>query len=178
MTRGPIRPRNARYNGPPPVGAGLGALTRAAFKRHGFSEAHILSHWPDIVGPELATMTSPERLKASGRASDSAKQPKTGGTLIVRVDGPVAVELAHLEPQIIERINSYYGYRAIGRLKLVQGPLPPPPPRRFKRFRPLDTAEETALDQELQPIAEPGLHEALERLGRRVLGRKKRPSKT
>ena len=163
--------RRGRYKGPPPVGAALPRLTQKAFKRHGFSEAHILRHWAEIVGPGLAGLTSPERLKRAGGRGENSQS--AGGTLVVRVDGPVAIELKHMEPQVIERINSYYGYAAVGRLKLIQGPLPPLPPRRFKRIRALSAVEEQALQKELGDIGPSPLHEALERLGRRVLGSKK-----
>lgn len=172
------RPGKRRYGGPPPVGARLGRITREAFKRYGFSEGHILHRWPEIVGTDLAGVTAPERLVRSRAQNKTVTGGSsgngTGGTLVVRVDGPVAVEIKHLEPQIVERINGYYGYPAVRRLKLVQGPLPPAPARRLKSFRPLKPEEEASLADELSPISEPELQGALARLGRRVIARRKR----
>jgi hypothetical protein len=154
----------------PPIGARVAELTRDVFRRRGFAEAHILANWPQIVGETVAELSAPERMKFPRRAGET-RGPQGGATLTVRVDGPIAIEIRHLEPQIIERINSYYGYQAVMRLKLVQGPLPPRRETRRRPIRSLVPAERAALAESLQPIAEPGLKGALERLGERILGR-------
>jgi hypothetical protein len=154
----------------PPVGARVAQLTRDIFRHRGFTQSHILSRWPEIVGAEMAEFCAPEQMNFPRRAGE-AHGPQTGATLIVRVDGPIALEIRHLEPQIVERINGFYGYQAVARLKLVQGPLPPRPKARRPAARPLAPGEQAALAQCLQPIAEPGLKSALERLGTRILGR-------
>ena len=38
------------------------------------------------------------------------------------VDGPIAVEIQYHQDSIINKINSYFGYSAIGKLKLKQLP--------------------------------------------------------
>lgn len=155
----------------PPVGARVMQVARAAFVKRGFQEAHVLAHWPEIIGAALAEFSSPEKLvfpRVSG--DEGAKGRRGGATLTIRVDGPVAIEIRHLEPQIIERINSYYGYSAVQRLKLVQGPLPVKARPRYRKIRPLQPAERAVLAQDLERIEEPALKEALERLGERVIG--------
>jgi hypothetical protein len=154
----------------PPIGARVAALTREVFSKRGFSEAHILSHWPAIMGETLAGFSAPDRLSFPRQTDKTARGPRGGATLTIRVDGPVAVEIRHLEPQIIERINNYYGYQAVARLKLVQGPLPARARPKRRVIRPLRGEERTALAQSLEPIEEPALRAALERLGERVIG--------
>jgi hypothetical protein len=154
----------------PPVGARVASLTREIFRHRGFTQSHILSRWPEIVGADLAEYSAPEQMNFPRRAGEG-RGPQTGATLVVRVDGPIALEIRHLEPQIVERINGFYGYQAVARLKLVQGPLPPRARARRPALRPLAPREREALEQSLQPIAEPGLKAALERLGTRILGR-------
>ncbi|PKP78145.1 MAG: DUF721 domain-containing protein [Alphaproteobacteria bacterium HGW-Alphaproteobacteria-3] len=159
----------------PPIGARVLAVARSAFVKRGFQEAHVLAHWPEIVGQGLAEFSAPEKLVfPRGSGDDGGKGRRSGATLTIRVDGPVAVEIRHLEPQIIERINSYYGYGAVARLKLIQGPLPQKPRPRFRRIRPLRPEERAALVQGLEKIEEPALKEALERLGERVIGADRR----
>jgi len=163
------RVASRRYS-PAPVGARISAVARAAFAKRGFTQAHVLAHWPEIAGAQLAEYSSPEKLifpRASGEGA-----PRSGATLVVRVDGPVAIEIRHLEPQILERINAYYGHSAVARLKLVQGPLPVKHGPRLRRLRPLSAAEREALTQELEKIEEPALKEALRKLGERVVGAK------
>ena len=132
----------------------LAKVTKPFFRARGFALADLLAHWPAIVGPELADSTCPEKLGANGQ-------------LRVRVAGPAAIEIQHLEPQILERIAVYFGYRAVRRLVLLQGPLPPtrrgdPTPRPAPR--PTREAEARPCE-ELERIAPSELRSALERLG-------------
>lgn len=174
--------RNARPVAPmrhrlPPIGARVLAVARTAFARRGFHEAHVLAHWAEIVGEGLAEYSSPEKLVFPRAFAPKGAEPKVesrsarhGAVLTVRVDGPVALEIRHLEPQIIERINSYYGYGAVERLKIIQGPLPPKRKPRFRKIRPLAPQERAELVQKLENIEEPALKQALEKLGERVIG--------
>ncbi|MFQ5784036.1 MAG: DUF721 domain-containing protein [Alphaproteobacteria bacterium] len=146
-----------RGGGPRGLAATLPKVTRTMFRARGFAEAGVLTDWPDIVGRPLADFTCPERLTPDG-------------TLKVRVGGGWALELKHLEPALIERIAGYFGYRAVTRLALVQGPLPRRPERRARRLRPLDAGEEAALAARLAATGDGDLRAALERLGRAVLG--------
>ena len=66
--------------------------------------------WPTIVGPELAVRAVPKRL--------------TSGTLTIACAAPVALELAHLAPQILARVNTYLGGGSVSRLRFSQDPLP------------------------------------------------------
>ena len=84
-------------------------------RKRGLSEAALISDWPDIIGAALAAECVPVRI---ARGADG-----TGGTLHIRVSGVLALELQHLQPQVIERINGYFGYQAISRIALQQGPI-------------------------------------------------------
>lgn len=149
--------RSAVRRGPRGVAAVLPAVTRKLFRERGFTEPGILTDWPAIAGESLAEYACPERLSRDG-------------TLRVRVAGALATEFKHLEPQILERIATYYGYRAVNRFVLVQGPLPPSGRRRTRTLRPLDEAEEKALADSLEGVLDPGLKRALHALGRAVHG--------
>ena len=143
-------------------------MARAAFAKRGFTQSHVLAHWPEIAGAQLAEFSSPEKLVFPRASGERAR--RDGATLVVRVDGPVAVEIRHLEPQIIERINGYYGHSAVARQKLPQGPLPVKHGPRLRRLRPLSADERATLAQELDKNEEPALKEALRKLGERVVG--------
>lgn len=120
----PVPPHVPKHRLPmAPVGREIAALTRKAFSRFGFADDHVLTRWAEIAGPELARVSAPERLS---RPTSSARAGGTGATLTVRVAGAAAIELQHMAPEIIARINGFYGRPVVGRLKLVQGPLPTP----------------------------------------------------
>jgi len=169
----PLGPRMASLRfSLPPIGAQVMAVARDAFRQRGFAQAHILAHWPEIVGAAMAEYCAPERLTYPRILGAGDNAARDRAILSIRVDGPVALELRHLEPQIIERINAYYGYPAVARLKITQGPLPRRKGPRLKRFRPLTPEERAKLAQGLEIIEEADLRLALERLGERIMGSK------
>jgi hypothetical protein len=154
---------NRRRFGPVALAATLPQIAKATLSKHGFDAADVITRWPDIVGPELAAHTAPRKLTFP-------KGVNAGGTLHVQVAGAAATELQHTEPQVIERINTYFGYRAVARLRLVQGPLPEPARPAPDRAPPppLDAAEQRALDKSVAGIEDEGLRSALAGLGRAV----------
>ena len=115
-------PTRAARRSPPRIGRYVPKIAKAAYKKYGFSEPHILTYWTEIVGERLAKFTSPEKL-----SRPSSKQ--SAATLTIRVTGPAGLELQHREPQILEQINAYYGYRAVARLRFVRGPAKTAPRR-------------------------------------------------
>ncbi len=130
------------------------------------AEAEIMLHWTEIIGEDLAKSTRPLKLvfAKGGERRD--------GTLQLRVVPAAALEIQHMEPLLIERINGVFGYRAVARLSLRQGPVQRPgtKPRRNPAARPLGAAEEQRLKHSLDGIEDPELREMLEKLGRTVLG--------
>ena len=101
---------------PLPLGNLIPAITRPAFRRKSPAGSQVLADWAQIVGPALAAVTSPLRLSA--------------GTLTLACAGPVAMELQHLAPELIARINGHLGRLVVERLRFVQqaagGPRPVP----------------------------------------------------
>lgn len=135
-----------------------------AFARQGFASADIVTHWPDIVGPEIAAHAEPIRQRWP-RGGDEAPEP---ATLVLRVEGPAAIEIQHLSGVIVERVNRFFGWRAIDRIAIRQAPL-----ARRARSRPAraPSAEATArVAAGLPDIADADLRAALARLGAAIKG--------
>jgi hypothetical protein len=148
------------------VGSFLPGLTRKAFEKYGFSTASLITDWATIVGRELAACTAPERLKwpRAERTEDDAGKGRPGATLVLRVDGGRSLDVQHGARQIIERINAYFGYAAVAELRIVQAPIgvEDQPQRSVPR------QAAPPLTQEVAHIADPGLRDALARLGAEV----------
>jgi hypothetical protein len=87
---------------------------------------------------------------------------------VIRVESAFALEMQHLAPQVVERVNAHYGWRCVGKLVLKQGPVRQAPERRTPE-RTLSEAERVRVEAALSPIAEDRLKAALGRLGRAVL---------
>ena len=144
-------PAEARHiYGPRPVGALVPRLVRAAFRKRSPATAQVIADWEAIVGPMLAEVTTPRRLAA--------------GTLTLACAGPVALELQHLAPALIERINAQLGRTVVERLRFVQDPRPPPPAP-----RPVPPAANAAAERAVARLPEGPLRDALLALGRAVL---------
>ncbi len=157
------------------LGSSLAAVTKRAFARRGLTGADIARQWPAIVGRELAARCRPRQLRfpKAGEAVD--------GRLTLRVAPGWALEVQHLEPLVLERINSFFGYRAVARLVLQQGPLPVPRAEAGRRARPPAAEPPQDLDRDLaaklSTVTDPELRAALEGLGRSLRAKRARPPK-
>ena len=153
-----------------PIGRSVGSfvpqLTRSAIEKFGFPQAAILTDWAAIVGADLASYTAPERLRwPRGAAEGTEDKPwngAQGATLILRVEGPRVLEIQHRTEQLIERVNAYFGFRAVIDVRLMQAPLAPltkaAPPRKQAPVTPIAATE----------VADDRLRDVLERLGGNV----------
>ncbi len=138
--------------GPRPLGAVMPRLVRAAFRKRSPATAQVIADWETIVGPRLAAEVAPRRLAA--------------GTLTLACAGPVALELQHLAPALMERINAQLGRAVVQRLRFVQDPArrPPPPSR--------PPANLAAAERAVAGLPEGPVRDALLALGRAVLSRR------
>jgi hypothetical protein len=139
-----------------------GALDPLVRKR-GLARAELIAWWPDIVGPAYAGRTVPERIR----------WPRDGNaaTLFVRCDPSLALQLAHETDRMRERLNGYFGYAAVGAVRIVQGAVGPKAeaPAPDGEPRDLPPATQRRLDAVEGPLAD-----SLRELGRQILAREER----
>ena len=172
-------PPVARYVSVKTVGSFVPTLTRKAFEKFGFSTATLITDWARIAGSDMAAYTVPERLKwprgAEGWA-DESDGARRGATLHLRVDPARALDVEYRTRQITDRINAYFGYRAVEAIRLIQAPVSPHarPPEAVSPTR--APARETAPAPET-PAADDPLAAALARLERGVLASRKRQTR-
>jgi hypothetical protein len=152
--------------GPRPLSTFAARAARKSFAKKGFGAAEILMRWPAIVGPTVAAHALPERLVfPPGQRTDGVLHIAVAG-------GGFATELQHLEPLVLERINGFFGYRAVTRLRLHQRALPARPRERETKAAPALSRDEAAiLDKTLSGTRDARLRAALEALGKEILGR-------
>ena len=149
------------------VGANLPKIAGPAFRKRGFVQARLITDWPAIVGDMLARETVPQKLLF-------AKGNRGNGVLHLRVNPGFAIELQHIAPRLIERINGFFGYRAVADLRLQQGPVLAP--RKPRKIAPKQLAEsdEAQLQLKLRCIDDASLRDALACLGRAVFNSRDR----
>ncbi len=155
-------PEDPRIGRPRALAALLPKVTAKALGKRGFAVAAVITDWTEIMGHELATMARPLRIAF-------APMKRDGGTLHLRASSSAATELQHLEPRILERINGYFGYHAVARLKIHHGPAEASP--EADAAGPSAPQPIEGLDERLAAVEEPTLREALRRLGLAMQGR-------
>jgi hypothetical protein len=141
----------------------VGKTIADLFARQGFASTGIITHWDEIVGPEIADHAEPIRMVWPRRVHEDDPEP---ASLVLRVEGPVALEIQHLSGIIIEKVNRFFGWRAVGRIQIRQAPLA----RRSKKARPAppDPAAVARVAAGMADIKDEDLRAALARLGAAV----------
>lgn len=180
--RGPVRSTGVRPISAKTVGSFVPRLTRPAFERYGFSAAALITDWDTIVGADIARYTMPERLKWPKRIDWSGAEPgeedrgRPGATLVLAVTTGRALDVQYKTTQIVDRINAYFGYRAIAELRIVQvAAIKPPADPSAALVPPPSSSSAARPHDELSAIAEAGLRAALERMAQGLVARKSRP---
>jgi hypothetical protein len=145
----------ARQNRSRAVSELLPAVGGAAFKRFGFVQSSIVSRWAEIVGERLAVASQPESIRfPHGKKQD--------GTLTLVVRGAHAPMMQHIAPEIIERVNRFFGYPAVAKLTIRQGDVATT--REPRRAPPALRPVPAELGEGLKTIADPELKAVLESL--------------
>ena len=94
-------------------------IGRTAFRRFGFVQSSVVTRWPEIVGPRHARVCVPEAIRfPPGEKSEGILQ-----LVVVPAHAPI---IQHVIPEIMERVNRFFGYKAVAKVKLRQGEVKPP----------------------------------------------------
>ena len=157
-----------------PIGKQFSKITRPVYARHGHAWAGVLANWSTIVGAQLADITVPEKISWPGR-THASKHQKLGGTLTLLVAYGRALEVQHMSVQIIERINTFFGYGAIGHIKIRQGKIEKQNAPDRAKLPPLTKEQKVGIDRQVEAINDQSLQNALSRLAQGVLATSKEP---
>lgn len=147
------------------IGAALPPLIGKACRNQGFTQQSLITRWREIVGSEIADYALPIRLRRTrGRGN--------GAMLEVAAEGGYATQIKHIEPILIDRINTYFGRRAVDRIAIIQRPMPAP--RRRTRRENLSVSDECPriIKSATNGTRDPELRRALQRLGQEMVSEK------
>ena len=153
------------------IGAYVARMLDPVARARGFAATALLSEWPTVVGEELARFTAPDKVVWPRRSEDGEAQNNQsawradGATLVLKVDGPRAIEVQHRAEQILQRVNTYFGYRAIAQLRFLQAPVAK------TESRPAIPPPADEVDLPANAPDNDGLVQALKRLGAGVRGK-------
>ena len=155
----------ARFSKPGPISAKplsvlLGDVFSDAYAKQGFAARELVTRWGEIAGAEVAAHSQPLKIQWPRPVEG---QPQEPATLVLRVEGPMALEIQHSSDVILQRVNRFFGWSAVGRLALRQAPL-------SRRDRPAasrapDPSEVAKVAETLDAVEDEELRAALARLG-------------
>ncbi|WP_439922932.1 DUF721 domain-containing protein [Nitrobacter sp. JJSN] len=143
-----------------PLSALLGDVFSDAYARQGFATRELVTRWAEIAGAEIAKHSEPMKIQWPRPVEG---QPQEPATLVLRVEGPVALEIQHSSDVILQRVNRFFGWNAVGRLALRQAPLSRKTLR--KATQQPDEADVARVAETLSSIGDDDLRDALARLG-------------
>ncbi len=149
------RPFNAK-----PLSVLLSDVFSDAYAKQGFAARELVTRWAEIAGPEIAAHCEPLKIQWPRPVEGQPQQP---ATLVLRVEGPMALEIQHSSDVILQRVNRFFGWSAVGRLALRQAPLA----RRERRTHPPapDAKAVAEVESTLSSVEDADLRAALARLG-------------
>jgi len=143
-----------------PLSVLLSDVFSDAYARQGFAARELVTRWAEIAGPEISAHCEPLKIQWPRPVEG---QPQEPATLVLRVEGPMALEIQHTSDVILARVNRFFGWSAVGRLALRQGPL-------SRRARPAasrapDAGKVAEVAKTLSLVEDEELRAALARLG-------------
>lgn len=142
-----------------PVSELVPQIGRAAFRRFGFVQSSVVTRWPEIVGETHAKVCTPESIRfPPGEKSDGIMQ-----LVVLPAHAPL---IQHVIPEIIERVNRFFGYKAVVRVKMRQGQVKQDIAVGKRTAPPSLKPIPMELGESLRDIGDPELRTVLESLAR------------
>jgi hypothetical protein len=143
-----------------PLSVLLSDVFSDAYAKQGFAARELVTRWAEIAGAEIAAHSEPLKIQWPRPVEG---QPQEPATLVLRVEGPMALEIQHASDVVLQRVNRFFGWSAVGRLALRQAPL-------SRRDRPgasraPDPASVAKVAETLTSVEDEELRAALARLG-------------
>src|SRR5664279_3678413 len=102
-----------------PLSVLLSDVFSEAYAKQGFAARELVTRWAEIAGPEVSAHSQPLKIQWPRPVEG---QPQEPATLVLRVEGPMALEIQHSADVIRQRVNRFFGWGAGGGLALRQPP--------------------------------------------------------
>ena len=83
---------------------------KGILKKNGYNYSEIISKWNMLVGKDISSCAYPESIKM--------KKGDSNGTLVLAIKRGDEINIEYSKKEIINKINSYFGYKLINEIKL------------------------------------------------------------
>ena len=105
---------------PVPISDKLKDINKKLLYKFGQLDYVIYAKWGDIVGEFFVQHSEPIKINSVLSTTNDLGERIYDKFLHVNVSPPIALEFQHFQNKIIEKINSYFGYKAIKGIKIHQ----------------------------------------------------------
>lgn len=159
--------RKRTFTGPERLTYEVKSIAKKVLTTRGFAGLDIIECWDDIIGEDMAKGIRPEKLTFE-------KDSRTHGTLHVKsAGGAFAVLFEHQKNQIIERINTFFGYPAVSKIHISQGKLLFPRAEPIRPIRKPTKEEIRRLEAKVSHIEDEALRNTTYHIGLSLLQKEK-----
>ena len=93
-----------------PFGNTLPRGLKGILKKNGYNYLEIISKWNLLVGRDISNSCHPKSIKMT--------QGNKNGTLVLSVERGNEINIEYSKKEIINKINSYFGYKLIDKIRL------------------------------------------------------------
>ena len=111
---------NKRAYRPMKLSESLGEINSKLFVNYSKIEYIIYSKWGEIVGDFFVKHSEPKKISIIYNSNNKDKDIDKERKLHVNVAPSAALEFQHFQDKIIEKINSFFGYKAINGIIIHQ----------------------------------------------------------
>ena len=116
-----VKPKKPNRNFVPlPISDSLRIINKKFLYRFGKLDFTIHSKWGDIVGKFFVNHSEPQKITSVANSVNESGETIYDRYLHINVSPAAALEFQHFKDKIIEKINSYFGYKAIKGIKIYQ----------------------------------------------------------
>ena len=93
-----------------PFGNTLPRSVKGILKKNGYNYSEIISKWNILIGKDISSYCYPKSIKMT--------KGNKNGTLILSVERGNEINVEYSKKEIINKINSYFGYKLISEIRL------------------------------------------------------------
>ncbi len=156
---------------PKTIGDSLRNINKKFSNRYGKIEYMIISKWPHIVGSFFANHSEPDKISRIPNGENDAGDIIYVNYLHINVSPAAALEFQHFKDTIIEKINSYFGYKAINDLRIQQNYLPKDEDfnKNKSKMMPVSLEESELISNEIESLQNNELKDSLMKLGKNIV---------
>ena len=95
------------------IGKSLPKIINRDIKRKNFIQFSLLNNWESIVGKKISKFCKPDKIIFSHTKN-------INGTVFLKTIRGRSLEIEFQSEEIIEKLNQYFGYKAINKISIIQ----------------------------------------------------------